>query len=427
MSFFSTLRDRGLIYQCTDEGIEKYLDGGARTLYCGFDPSSDSLHLGSLLPILMLRRFQLAGHRPLAIVGGATGMIGDPSGKSQERQLLDKEAVARNLEGIKSVISRFLDFEGSCSAQILNNNDWCGKVSYTDFLRDVGKHFSVNAMIAKESVSERLENRDQGISYTEFSYMLLQAYDFYILNRDFGCAMQVGGSDQWGNITAGCELIRRMAAASGRSAPAAFGVTFPLITKADGTKFGKSEKGNVWLDARYTSPYQFYQFLIQTADVDVMKLLRFLTFVDVETLASLEQSLAAAPERREAQRVLAREVTKLVHGDRELARVEHASQVFFGTDVGSLDRQTLLEICADVPNIVKSRNGDGIGLVELLVESGLCSSNGMARKEITGGGIYVNNVRISDPLQKLTEAHCIAGACILLRRGKKNYALIVLN
>lgn len=419
------LEARGLVKQMTDPALEKFLASEPITVYAGFDPTADSLHIGHLLPVLTLKRFQLAGHNVIAVVGGATGMIGDPSGKSAERNLLTQDQLAHNVKGISATLSRFLDFNSSNPARVMNNYDWFKGFDYIDFLRDIGKHFTVNHMVAKESVRARLEDREHGISYTEFSYMLLQAYDFYYLNRKEGCRLQIGGSDQWGNITAGTDLIRRKSEAT----EPVFGLTQPLVTKADGTKFGKTEQGAVWLDPERTSPYQFYQFLIQTADADVMTLLRYFTFLPLEEIAALEESLKTAPEKREAQRALARELTSLVHGKEELARVEQASQSLFGAEIKNLDARTLLDVLAGAPSTRKEKDAlqEGYPLVDALVDAGLCNGKGAARKDITSGGIYVNNDRMSDPAVALTEKDLIAGKFIVLRKGKKNYHLLQLG
>jgi tyrosyl-tRNA synthetase len=440
MKLFQDLQARGIVKQVTDPSLEGALDREKLTLYCGFDPTSDSLHIGSLLPLLTLRRFQLAGHQVIAVVGGATGMIGDPSFKAGERALLSSEQVRTNQEGISRVVSRFLETRGDNPAIVVNNADWFEGLSYVDFLRDVGKHFTVNHMMAKESVRARLEDRDHGISYTEFSYMLLQAYDFYVLNRDRGCRLQIGGSDQWGNITAGGELIRRMRAsgddrmrASAGSADAAkeggsavWGMTHPLVTKSDGTKFGKTESGAIWLDADKTSPFQFFQYFIQVSDSDVLTYLRFFTFLPHEELARLEATLKSAPEKREAQRTLARELTRMVHGDSELLRVEQASQALFGTEIRALDAKTLLELFKEAPSTEKARSALSAGypLVDAMAESGLCASKGAARKDIAAGGVYVNNERISDVAASLRTEHLIADKYIVLRKGKKTYHLL---
>jgi tyrosyl-tRNA synthetase len=430
-TLFSDLQARGIVKQVTDTELETQLDKRKFTLYCGFDPTSDTLHVGSLLPLLTLKRFQQAGHRIIAVVGGATGMIGDPSGKSAERSLLDDEQLQHNLNGLRSTISRFLSFEGANAALLVNNGDWFRDVSFIDFLRDVGKHFTVNHMVAKESVRARLEDREHGISYTEFSYMLLQAYDFWVLHDRESCDLQIGGSDQWGNITAGIELIRRMRAANGTQAEGrdVFGLTHPLVSKADGTKFGKTETGTVWLDAKKTSPYQFYQFFIRTADADVPTFLRYFTFLSMEEILRLEESIKTAPEKREAQLTLAREITKLVHGQAELDRTEKATQALFGTGIRELDEKTLLEVLSEAPStkLPKSRLDAGLALVDALAETALCQSKGAARKDLTAGGIYVNNERAGDAAAVLKASDLIAGNYILLRKGKKTYHLLSFN
>jgi tyrosyl-tRNA synthetase len=426
MSLYQDLVARTLVKQVTDPGLEKALNEKKLTLYCGFDPTSDCLHVGSLLPLMTLRRFQLAGHRVIAVVGGATGMIGDPSGKSQERNLLGPEQIEKNVAGIRGVISRFLDLTGSNPAIVVNNGDWFKGMSFLEFLRDVGKHFTVNHMVAKESVRARLEDRENGISYTEFSYMLLQAYDFYVLNEREGCNLQIGGSDQWGNITAGIELIRRMRAARGDQAVEVFGLTHPLVMKADGSKFGKTESGALWLDGSRTSPYEFYQYFIQTADADVLTLLRYFTFLSQTELASLEESLKKEPEKRLAQTTLAREMTKLVHGEAELERATGATQALFGAAIRDLDSKSLLQVLKGAPSTNKPRSAlAGLSLVDLLVETQLCSSKGAARKDIQSGGIYVNNERAADVALTLGDKDLIGdGKYLVLRKGKKTYHLV---
>jgi tyrosyl-tRNA synthetase len=424
-SLYADLEARGIVKQTTDPELARELDRAPITVYVGFDPTSDSLHLGSLLPLLTLRRFQMAGHTPIAVVGGATGMIGDPSGKTQERQLLTVENLEKNLEGIRRTMAKFLNSGGKNPVRIVNNHDWFKGVDYLTFLRDVGKHFTVNHMMAKESVRARLEDREHGISYTEFSYMLLQAYDFYVLHKKHGCRLQIGGSDQWGNITAGCELIRRMSAAHDEKAPEVFGLTHPLVMKADGSKFGKTEKGNIWLDPEKTSPYQFYQFFIQTSDEDVGTFLKFFTFLPMPEIMRLEEARRAAPEKREAQKALAQDLTRLVHGEAALQKAENAAQALFGTGIKDLDERTLKDVFADAPStkIDKSRLSPGLSLLDLLAETGLCQSKGAARKDLTSGGIYVNNERIADPVAVLKAEHLIAGKFIVLRKGKKTYHL----
>jgi tyrosyl-tRNA synthetase len=427
MNLYQDLEARGIVKQVTDPKLSESLTSESLTLYCGFDPTSDSLHVGSLLPLLTLRRFQQAGHRCIAVVGGATGMIGDPSGKSQERSLLGPEQLEHNLKGLRQNISRFLDFEGKNAAKLVNNGDWFRDVSYIDFLRDVGKHFTINHMVAKESVRARLEDREHGISYTEFSYMLLQAYDFYVLHEKEKCTLQIGGSDQWGNITAGIELIRRMRAASNNPTEhEVFGLTHPLVSKADGTKFGKTEKGTVWLDPKKTSPYRFFQFFVQTSDADAPTFLRYFTFLSIEEIEKLEASLKTEPEKRLAQITLAREVTKLVHGEAELVRAEKASQALFGTGIRELDEKTLLDVLSEAPSskMPKDRLSQGLTLIDALAETALCQSKGAARKDLTAGGIYVNNERVADVAATLKTSDLMAGNYILLRKGKKNYHLI---
>ena len=427
---FEDLEFRDLVKQVTSPDLAKKLAEEPMTLYCGFDPTSDSLHIGSLLPLMTLRRFQNAGHKVIAVVGGATGMIGDPSGKSQERSLLNQEQLTKNQAGITNVISNFLDLKGSNSALVVNNFDWFKDLSFVDFLRDIGKHFTVNHMTAKESVRARLEDREHGISYTEFSYMLLQAYDFYHLYKKEGCNLQIGGSDQWGNITAGTDLIRKMSAQDEKPTDdheIAFGLTHPLVNKSDGTKFGKTEQGTVWLSANRTSPYQLYQFLIQTADADVTTYLKYFTFFSHEEIQSFDNSLKNEPEKRSAQNALAREVTRLVHGEAELQRAERATKALFGSEIKELDAKTLKELFAGAPSTEKSKamlTAPGTSLVDLLAETGLCGSKGAARKDMTAGGIYVNNERITDPAATLKDSDLIAGTSIVLRKGKKTYHLV---
>ncbi len=421
LDLFQDLKARGLIKQVTSPDLETLTSREPLCVYAGFDPSSDSLHIGHLLPLLTLKRFQMAGHPVIAVVGGATGMVGDPSFKNEERTLLSGELIQKNGEGIKNVISHFLDLTGDNRALILNNADWFQNISFIDFIRDVGKHFTINHMMAKDSVRTRLEDREHGISYTEFSYMLMQAYDFYILNKKYNCQLQIGGSDQWGNITEGLELIRKMGSQSG-----AYGFTQPLLTKSDGSKFGKTESGSVWLSSDKTSVYQFYQFWIQTEDSQVITLLKFFTFLPLEKIAELEESLKKEPEKRSAQKTLAEALTLLVHGKDELEKVGKASQALFGTEIKSLDAKTLLEVFADTPSMKKNLADltSGMGLIELLIETGLVSSKGMARKEITAGGIYLNNERVSEPNILVMPKDLIAQNFLVLRKGKKNYALV---
>ncbi|MEK6705718.1 MAG: tyrosine--tRNA ligase [Bdellovibrionota bacterium] len=423
VQFFKELEKREIVKQITDQELPNAITNERMTVYAGFDPTSDSLHVGSLLPLLTLRRFQQAGHKPIAVIGGATGLIGDPSGKTQERTLLSDEQIQKNLTGIKSVITKFLDISNNTSeALILNNADWFKEISYLEFLRDVGKHFTVNNMIAKESVRARLEDREHGISYTEFSYMILQAYDFLTLYDRHNCRLQIGGSDQWGNITAGIELIRR--ARHGHKP--VYGLTHPLVMKADGTKFGKTEQGTIWLDAKKTSPYQFYQFFMQTADADVITYLKYFTFLSLDEISALESSLKTEPEKRVAQKALASEVTKLVHGEGELQRARSATNALFEDTIKQLDADMLLEVLSGAPKTKKSVSliKQKPSLVDLLVDTALSPSKGLARKEITAGGIYVNNQRVTNTASALTDQDLIAGRFIVLRKGKKSYHLL---
>ncbi len=432
---FAELEARGLVKQTTDPELPNTLAREKLTLYAGFDPTADSLHVGHMLPLIALRRFQKAGHRVIAVLGGATGMIGDPSFRAQERSLLTADQIESNVAGIRKVMERFLDLDGPNPAILLNNADFYRGMSYIDFLRDIGKHFTINHMLAKESVRARLEDRDHGISYTEFSYMLLQAFDFYSLNVKEGCRLQIGGSDQWGNITAGTELIRRMRAHSGAAAgghhPIAqgeiYGLTLPLVLKSDGTKFGKSESGAVWLTEDRTSAYQLYQFFIQTADSDAGTYLRYFTFLPIAEIERLEAAIQTAPEKREAQTTLAREMVRTIHGEEALQRSEGASKALFGTEIRDLDARTLKDVFAGAPTTTKPRSSlasPGWPLIDALVESGLCASKGAARKEVQGGGVYINNERVSDPARAITSADVIAGGSLVLRRGKKTYHLI---
>jgi tyrosyl-tRNA synthetase len=432
MNLYQELESRGVLKQVTSPKLQDAMNAGPITLYCGFDPTSDSLHVGSLLPLLTLKRFQQAGHKVIGVVGGATGMIGDPSFKAQERSLLTEETLQKNLRGITGVIEKFLELKGANAARVMNNYDWTAPFSFVAFLRDVGKHFTINHMMAKESVRARLEDRDHGISYTEFSYMLLQAYDFYYLNEHFGCQLQIGGSDQWGNITAGTELIRRMRAhAQGREATEhdddhAFGLTHPLVMKADGTKFGKTESGTVWLNRDKTSPYQFYQFWVQTQDADIGTYLRYFSFKSLTEIAALEDAVKTRPEKREAQTALAREMVEMVHGKDALTAAEEATQILFGGDPVQASSAAFAEIRSAIPNweLSSDKLAAGIPLVEALAESGLSPSKGQARKDIEGGGISVNNQKVSDVNAALKSEHRLAGEYILLRKGKKNYLLV---
>ncbi len=423
MSILAELQWRELCADCTDQAAlaERFAQGPV-TLYCGFDPTADSLHVGSMVPLLALRRFQMMGNHPIAVAGGATGSIGDPSGKSQERQLLTQEVLLSNIASVKQQLQRLLDFETTTNpARLLDNADWTSPLSYLDFLRDVGKHFSVNQMVAKESVRARMEDREAGISYTEFSYMLLQAFDFYFLCREQNCELQIGGSDQWGNITAGIELTRKKL---GRTV---YGLTLPLITKADGTKFGKTEAGTVWLDSRRTSIYKFYQFWIQTDDRDVVRYLKYFTFLDRHAVSELEQQHAGNPGQRAAHKALAREITTLVHGATATAEATRASEILFGGGLEGVSENTFNELLGEVPTKDFSRNSlqsGGKSLIDLLVESGLAASKGQARKDLEGGGVYLNNIRETGLQRTVSSNDLLFGKHVLLRKGKKNYVVL---
>ena len=390
-----------------------------RTLYAGFDPTSDSLHVGHLLPLMMLRRFQKAGHRPIPLVGGATGMIGDPSGKSEERNLLSVEALRANVAAIEKQLGQFLSFEGSNAAVLLNNFDWMSRFSYLDFLRDVGKHFPVNVMLAKDSVANRIE-RESGISYTEFSYMLLQAYDFVYLNRHHGCELQIGGSDQWGNITAGIDLARRMHGVS------LHGMTCPLLLKSDGTKMGKTERGALYLSPERTSPYAFYQYWINVADAEAGTCLRFLTELSREEIESLDQSRASEPHAKRSQTRLAEELTRLVHSAEGLATAQRATDTMFKSGIENATDAQLNDAFVDVPSkeLSRSRLEAGLPLVEAFVEAGLVKSKGEARRLVEQGGAYVNDKRRDGIETKLTAADLASETVIVLRQGKNKYALL---
>jgi tyrosyl-tRNA synthetase len=423
MNFVDELQWRGLVADCTDlTELTKRLSSGPMTVYAGFDPTADSLHIGNLVPLLGLRRFQLLGHNPIALAGGATGSIGDPSGKTQERQLLTREVLDHNIGRINQQLRRLLDFEIQANpARLLDNAQWTQPVSYLDFLRDVGKHFSVNQMVAKESVRARMEDREAGISYTEFSYMLLQAFDFYVLCRDYGCELQIGGSDQWGNITAGIELTRKKL---GRTV---FGLTQPLITNSDGSKFGKTAAGAIWLDPTRTSVYRFYQYWIRTDDRDVVRYLKFFTFLPQGEIAALEQQHASNPGARVAHKALARAVTGLVHGESATVEAMRASEILFGGELAGVQETTFNEIVGEVPTRELLRTqleGPGLPLVEVLVHSGLSSSKGQARKDIEAGGVYLNNLREANSQRAVTGHDLLFGKHILIRKGKRNYVVV---
>ncbi|MBA2663640.1 MAG: tyrosine--tRNA ligase [Bradymonadaceae bacterium] len=435
-SILQELSWRAMIAQTTHDELDEALFTSSTTLYCGFDPSASSLHVGNLVGIMALAFFQRHGHNPVALVGGATGLIGDPSGKSEERNLLTDDVLEENLAGIGAQLRTILDRAMALHPEtvgpgahprradvppLVNNADWMKTWSYIDFLREVGKHFRVNAMLAKDSVRTRLEEREQGISYTEFSYMLIQAYDFLHLYQQNGCTLQIGGSDQWGNITAGTELIRKKTGAP------AFGLTFPLITSATGQKLGKSEQGAVWLDAERTSPYQFYQYWISIDDRDVIKLLRFFTFLGQAEVEVLEAELEAGQNQGQLQRRLALEVTALVHGQDEADKALRASRMLFGERIEGLSDRDLNSVFADVPSttVARASLADGeLLLVDLLVETSLQKSKGEARRLLAQGGAYINNERVDDPNARVTLASLASESMLVLRAGKKNYHVV---
>lgn len=409
------LKWRGLIYQQTDEqGIEDLLNKEQVTLYCGADPTADSLHIGHLLPFLTLRRFQEHGHRPIVLIGGGTGMIGDPSGKSEERVLQTEEQVDKNIEGISKQMHNIFEFGTDHGAVLVNNRDWLGQISLISFLRDYGKHVGVNYMLGKDSIQSRLEH---GISYTEFTYTILQAIDFGHLNRELNCKIQVGGSDQWGNITSGIELMRRMYGQTD-----AYGLTIPLVTKSDGKKFGKSESGAVWLDVEKTSPYEFYQFWINQSDEDVIKFLKYFTFLGKEEIDRLEQSKNEAPHLREAQKTLAEEVTKFIHGEEALNDAIRISQALFSGDLKSLSAKELKDGFKDVPQVTLSNGTTNI--IDVLIETGVSPSKRQAREDVNNGAIYINGERQQDVNYELTSDDKIDSEFTIIRRGKKKYFMV---
>ncbi|MFN7918362.1 MAG: tyrosine--tRNA ligase [Vicinamibacterales bacterium] len=414
-NLFEELTWRELVYDAT-EGLAELLSTQSITVYAGFDPTASSLHVGHLLPLMGLARLQRFGHTPIAIVGGGTGMIGDPSGKSQERNLLTAAQIDQNVVGIRAQLERFLDFSAAPNAaRIVNNADWLGTVDLLTFLRDAGKHFTVNYMLQKESVNRRLES-EEGISFTEFSYLLLQAYDFLQLFDRHKCTVQIGGSDQWGNITAGIDLIRKLRATK------AHGLVMPLVTTASGVKFGKTEKGAVWLDPARTSPFAFYQFWLNTDDRDALRYLKSFTFLPREQIQELAAVLHAAPEKREAQRVLAREVTGLVHGADQVSRAESATQLLFGEDITRLSADDVLSVFADVPATEMEAvlfEGEGVGIVDLVAQVKLAPSKSEARRLVQGGGVYLNNRRMADIQARIRAESAIDGVVFVLRKGAK--------
>ncbi len=414
-------RWRGMLHDAT-EGAEAAFAEGPQKAYVGFDPTAASLHVGHLLPIMGLVHLQRAGHTPIALVGGGTGLIGDPSGKTQERQLLTRAQSEENARAVRDQLAHFLDFEGvSNPAELVDNLEWLGSMQVLDFLRDVGKHFSVNVMLRRDTVKRRLEEDGGGISYTEFSYLLLQSYDFLRLYEDRGCRFQFGGSDQWGNIVGGTDLIRRVAGGK------AFGLTFPLITTTSGVKFGKTEAGAVWLDPARTSPFRFYQFWLRTEDADVGKYLRFFTLLSRPEVEALEAATEANPGRREAQRALAEDVTRRVHGETGLARAQAASEVLFGGSIEGLGADEIADIFADVPSSAvraEALGGEGLGIVELLADAGVTTSKGEARRGVEQGGIYLNNERVADAGRSVTREDAIEGRYLVVRKGKRSYHLV---
>lgn len=417
MDLLEDLKWRGIVYQQTDEeGLAELLQNQKVTLYCGIDPTGDSMHIGHLLPYLTLRRFQQAGHRPIVVLGGATGMIGDPSGKKEERKLLTVEKVKQNGEALRKQLERFFNFDGESGAIMVNNYDWHGSMDLVTFLRDYGKHIGINYMLAKDTIASRLET---GISFTEFTYTILQAVDYFNLYKQYNCRLQIGGSDQWGNITSGLELIRKLEPEGEK----AFGLTIPLVTKADGTKFGKTESGAVWLDAEKTSPYEFYQFWVNTADLDVVKYLKYFTFLSKEEIEELEKSVETEPHLRKAQKALAAEMTKLIHGEEALQQALNITEALFSGNVKKLSAEEMKQGFKDVPSF-QLENEEQKQLVELLVAAKISPSKRQAREDIQNGAIYVNGDRVTDLGYALQEQDKIGGEFTVIRRGKKKYFLI---
>ncbi|WP_338472058.1 tyrosine--tRNA ligase [Niallia sp. XMNu-256] len=417
MELLEELKWRGIIYQQTDEeGIKETLEKEKISLYCGVDPTADSMHIGHLLPFLTLRRFQKQGHRPIVLVGGATGMIGDPSGKSEERKLQTTETIQHNVECIQKQLSHIFDFDGEQGAKMVNNYDWVGSMDIVTFLRDYGKHVGVNYMLAKDTVANRLET---GISFTEFTYTILQAMDFLHLYQNYDCKMQIGGSDQWGNITTGLELIRKMASEGSK----AFGLTIPLVTKADGTKFGKTESGAVWLDPEKTSPYEFYQFWINTADADVLKYLKFFTFLSKEEIEELEESVKTEPHLRKAQKALAEEMTRLIHGQESLDQAIKITEALFKGEIQNLTAAEVKQGFKDVPSY-EHKTGEDIIIIDLLIAAGIVSSKRQAREDVTNGAISINGQRVTETDYIVSEKDRIESQFTVVRRGKKKYFLI---
>jgi tyrosyl-tRNA synthetase len=423
VSILDELDWRGLYADCTDRpALSARLAERPITLYCGFDPTADSLHVGNLVPLLTLRRFQIEGHHPIALAGGATGMIGDPSGKSDERNLLTPDELTHNLECIKPQLAKFLDFEARTHpARLVNNYDWTQSLSILDFLRDVGKHITVNGMVAKDSVRSRMEGRSAGISFAEFSYMLLQGFDFYHLKKTLDCDLQIGATDQWGNIVVGAELTRKKLGAT------VWGLVLPLLTKADGSKYGKTAMGTVWLDPQRTSPYRFYQFFVNSEDASVGALLKSLTFLPHRDIAALERATAAEPESRAAQKALAREMTTLVHGRDALDSAVRASEILFGGPLDGVTDTTFRDVVGEVPTTTVAASqlaGAGLPVANALVAAGLSASKSQARRDIEAGGVYLNNVRITEVSRSAATNDLVFGQFLLLRKGRRSYAVI---
>ncbi len=417
MDLLHDLEWRGITYQQTDaEGLSKLLSSESISIYCGIDPTADSMHIGHLLPFLTLRRFQNHGHRPLVLVGGATGLIGDPSGKSEERKLQTVEAIQHNAASIRNQLESIFDFEGENGAVMVNNYDWIGSMDVVTFLRDYGKHVGVNYMLAKDTIASRLET---GISFTEFTYTILQAMDFNHLYNNYNCKLQIGGSDQWGNITTGLELIRR----THEEETKAFGFTIPLVTKADGTKFGKTESGAIWLDPEKTSPYEFYQFWINTADADVVKYLKYFTFLSHEVIDELAQSVETEAHLRKAQKTLAEEMTKLIHGEEALNQAIKITEALFSGEIKALSAAEMKQGFKDVPSFEQSKDQE-VGLIDLLVEAKISSSKRQAREDVGNGAIYINGDRVTDLQYVVEEKDMIEGQFTIIRRGKKKYYMV---
>ena len=428
-NFVEELEWRGMIHTMMP-GVKEQLEKEMTTAYLGIDPTADSLHIGHLVGVMILKHFQMCGHRPIALVGGATGMIGDPSGKSQERNLLDEATLRHNQEAIKRQLAKLLDFESDAEnkALLVNNYDWMKEFSFLDFARDIGKCITVNYMMAKDSVKKRFNGEGEGMSFTEFTYQLLQGYDFLHLYQTLNCKVQLGGADQWGNITTGTELIRRKLGSENE----AFAITCPLITKADGTKFGKTESGNVWLDARYTSPYKFYQFWLNVSDEDAKRYIKIFTLLDKETIDSLIARHDEAPHLRELQKTLAKEITTMIHSAEEYEKAVEASQILFGGATSEalhrLDEQTLLQVFEGVPQFSISKEQLGCAFVDLAADlTKVFPSKGECRKMVQGGGVALNKEKVTDPMQTVTESDLIAGKYMIAQRGKKNYFLIIVE